>query len=52
VLLDHAHQDVLRWSFRDAFPCRWSVAPLRASSSTVAIEVLELAVEGIELVTP
>lgn len=51
VLLDDSLQDVVRWHFTNAFPCKWSGPALNARASDVAIESFELAVEGIDLVT-
>ncbi|MGH3011631.1 MAG: phage tail protein [Gaiellaceae bacterium] len=50
VLLDDAGQPVLRWSLREAWPVKWELSELDASKNEVAIETLELAHEGLELV--
>jgi phage tail-like protein len=49
VLLDEGRQEVARWTFRNAWPCKWEGPALNAKSSEVAIETLELAHEGFEL---
>ena len=49
VLLDEGRNEVLRWNFFNAWPCKWEGPLLRAKSNEVAIEALELAHEGIEL---
>jgi len=49
VLLDAARQPVLRWSFRQAWPCKWEGPVLHAKANDVAIETLELAHEGLDL---
>ncbi|MDQ4082028.1 MAG: phage tail protein [Actinomycetota bacterium] len=49
VLLDGKRNEVLRWNFFEAWPCRWVGPGLNAKSNEVAIETLELAVERIEL---
>lgn len=49
VLLDESRQEVARWNFHDAWPCKWEGSSLNAKSSEVAIETLELAHEGFEL---
>jgi phage tail-like protein len=49
VLLDESRQEVARWNFHDAWPCKWEASSLNAKSSEVAIETLELAHEGFEL---
>jgi phage tail-like protein len=51
ILLDDAFHDVLRWHFTNAFPCKWEGPALNARTSEVAIETIELAVEGIDLAT-
>jgi phage tail-like protein len=49
VLLDESRQEVARWNFHNAWPCKWEASSLHAKSSEVAIETLELAHEGFEL---
>ena len=49
VLLDTGRQEVARWNFFEAWPCKWEASSLHAKSSEVAIETLELAHEGFEL---
>jgi phage tail-like protein len=49
ILRDQSGQPVARWHFRDALPTKYSGPSLRASGNEVAIESLELAVEGMEL---
>ena len=51
ILLDDALNDAVRWHFTNAFPCKWEGPALNARASEVAIESIELAVEGIDLVT-
>lgn len=51
ILLDDALNDALRWHFTNAFPCKWEGPALNARASEVAIESIELATEGIDLVT-
>ena len=46
VLFDSDGQETWRWSLRDAFPVKWLGPELKADSSTVAIESLELAHHG------
>ena len=50
VLLNEAHQEVLRWNIVKAWPCKWEGPALNARHNEVAIEILELAHEGLELV--
>ena len=49
TLLDQADNPVLHWKLRNAWPCRWSGPILTGKGSDVAIEELELAHEGLEL---
>jgi phage tail-like protein len=49
VLLDESGSPVLRWTFRDGWPCKWDGPDLDASKNEVAIETLEIAHEGLEL---
>ena len=48
VLQDEAGSDVVRFLVRNAWPTRYEVGVLDAQDSAVAIELLELANEGIE----
>ncbi len=50
VLLDEARNEALRWNFREGWPSKWEGPALNAKTSEVAIETLEIANEGIELV--
>jgi phage tail-like protein len=43
TLLDHTNLPVSTWLFMKAFPVRWRVSDLDATSNSVAIETLELA---------
>jgi phage tail-like protein len=49
TLLDESRQAVMTWRFRRAWPCKLSGPVLNAKSNEVAIEVLELCHEGLEL---
>lgn len=49
VLLDGSQQEVVRWNFREGWPCKWEGPALDAKSNDVAIETLEIAHEGLEL---
>lgn len=49
ILRDYTGQAVARWNFRDALPAKYSAPDLRAQANEVAIESLELVVEGMEL---
>jgi phage tail-like protein len=50
VLLDEKRQDVARWNLVRAWPTKYEPPSLRGLGHDVAIETLELAHEGIELV--
>jgi phage tail-like protein len=50
VLLNEAHQEVLRWNVVNAWPRKWDGPALNARHNEIAIETLELAHEGLELV--
>jgi len=50
VLLDEAHQEVLRWNVVNAWPRKWDGPALNARHNEIAIETLELAHEGLELI--
>lgn len=47
VQLNTARAPMATWSFTGAWPCKWEMAELDASKSELAIETLELAIEGI-----
>ncbi len=46
ILQSSTFQEVWRWNFFKAYPIRWSGPDLRASSSEVALETLELVHHG------
>ena len=49
VMYDSAGQEVKRWDFVGAIPCRWVGPQLSIESGGIAIEKLEIAHEGFEL---
>lgn len=49
VLLDDARTPAKIWKFRNGIPTKWVGPSLNASQSTVAIESLEIAHEGLDL---
>jgi phage tail-like protein len=51
VLLDAAGTPVLRFGFRNGWPCKWEGPLLNARANEVAVETLEIAHEGLELET-
>ena len=50
VMYDTARESVMRWNFRMAYPVKWSGPQFKATSAEAAVETLELAHEGIEVV--
>ena len=50
-LLNENHEPVMTWKARNAFPVKYSGPDLNAESSDVAIETLELAHEGLSLIS-
>lgn len=49
-LLNEAHEPVMTWKARNAFPTKVQASDLKADGNEVAIETLELAHEGLALV--
>ncbi len=49
VLRNAAGEELLRWNFREGWPCKWQGPLLNAAVNAVAIETLEIAHEGLEL---
>ena len=49
TLLDEQRQPVQRWLLRDAWPVKYDPSDLNAKGNEVLVELLELAVEGIEI---
>ncbi len=48
ILMDEKGEDVKRWNLINAFPVKWIGPDLKASSSEIAIETLEITHEGIQ----
>lgn len=48
VLFDRKGDEVARWNFVRAWPTKWDGPDLNAESSDIAIELIELAHEGLE----
>jgi phage tail-like protein len=48
VLLDDQRTEVVRWNFRNGWPCKWEGPGLNAKTNEVAIETVEIAHEGLE----
>ncbi|MGB5556551.1 MAG: phage tail protein [Paracoccaceae bacterium] len=49
VILNEAHEPVMRWLVLEAWPCKYDGPALNAKGNEVAIESLTLACERIEL---
>lgn len=49
VLTDELQKDKLRWSFRNGFISKWEGPSLNATSNDVAIEMIEICVDRVEL---
>ena len=48
ILMDNEGNEVWQWYFERAYPVKWTGPELRADSSTVAVETLELVHDGIK----
>ena len=49
TLLNEKREPVQQWRFRDAWPTKYDPSDLNAKGNEVVIELLELAVEAVEL---
>ncbi len=49
VLLDEGRKPAKVWKFKRGIPMKWAGPPLNATQSTIAIESLEIAHEGLDL---
>jgi phage tail-like protein len=47
VLLDSTGQEKLRWNLEKAYPVKWQGPDVKAAASEIAVEVVELAHNGI-----
>jgi len=48
ILLDNEGNPKWRWNFKEAYPVKWMGPELKAETSTVAVESVELAHNGLE----
>ena len=48
VVLNTQGEEVVRWTFDNGFPSKWTGPDFNAKSSDVAIETLEIAHEGVK----
>lgn len=49
ALLDENRQEVMRWNFRRAWPCKHTGPGLNAANNEIAMETLEICHEGLEV---
>jgi phage tail-like protein len=49
TLMNEAHEPVMAWSVRDAWPVKLEGPGLNATGNEIAIETLELACEGVDV---
>ncbi|HEX8224039.1 MAG TPA: phage tail protein [Allosphingosinicella sp.] len=52
ILTDELQKDRMRWSFRNAFICKWEGPSFNATANDVAIEMIEICVDRVELMLP
>ena len=50
-LLNESHTPIMTWSAKNAFPVKYQASDLKADGNEVAIETLELAHEGLTIVS-
>jgi hypothetical protein len=48
ILLDDTHNEISRYNFFEAWPCRWKGFEFNRSGVGASIEELEIAVEKVE----
>ncbi len=49
ILTDELQQDRIRWSFKNGWICKWEGPSLNATANDVAIEMIEICVDRVEL---
>jgi phage tail-like protein len=49
ALLDEGRNEVMRWNFKRAWPCKWTGPGLNAKNNEIAIETLEICHEGLSI---
>jgi len=47
ILLDSLKKEVKKWTFKEAYPIKWSVGTLSATGNSIAIESIEIAHKGL-----
>jgi phage tail-like protein len=50
-LLNETHNPVITWSAKNAFPVKYQASDLKADGNEVAIETLEIAHEGLTILS-
>jgi phage tail-like protein len=50
-LLDETHSPVMAWKIKNAWPCKYQVSDFNASGNEVMIETIELAHEGLQVLS-
>jgi phage tail-like protein len=45
ILMDSSHEEIKRWNFFRAFPCRWKCPALDAHDNYFPVEILEITYE-------
>lgn len=48
ILMDVTGEEKWRWTFKEAYPVKWTGPDLKADSNTVAFETIELAHKGLD----
>ena len=48
MICDDTGEEIIRYNFFEAWPCRWKLSALRANENKALFEEIELAVEWIE----
>jgi phage tail-like protein len=49
ILLDENKNEVMRWTFRRGWPCKWTGPGLNAKNNEIAMETLEICHEGLAI---
>lgn len=49
LLLDENHQEVMRWNFKRAWPCKCTGPSFNAKNNEIAMETLEICHEGLTM---
>jgi phage tail-like protein len=49
LLLDESRKEVMRWTFKRGWPCKYSGPTLNAKNNEIAMEMLEICHEGLDI---